>query len=165
MELWDILDENGNKTGETVERGKYMRQDEYHLVVHVWIKNSNGDFLITKRTPNKSFPNMWETTGGSAIVGDDSLNAALREVKEEIGVDLSPTNGRYLFRIKRQHHDFPDFVDVWLFKEEVEIKEVIYQPEEVCGAEWSTPGQIKILIELGEFVDTFTYLEDLFEIV
>lgn len=37
MEFWDILDRNGNKTGKTVERGKPMRQDEYHLVVQVWI--------------------------------------------------------------------------------------------------------------------------------
>lgn len=165
MELWDIFDGNGNKTGETVNRGKTMRQDEYHLVVHIWIKNSNGEFIFTKRTSNKTFSNMWQTTGGSAIGGDDSLQAALREVKEEIGIDLSITNGKCLFRLKRQHHDFPDFVDVWLFKEEVDITKVVYQPEEVCGAKWATPNQIHSLIELGEFLDTFTYIEDLFKIV
>lgn len=62
MELWDILDGEGNKTGKTIERGKRMGQDEYHLLVQVWIKNSNGEFLITKRSPNKKlFPNMWAT--------------------------------------------------------------------------------------------------------
>ena len=89
IELWDILDEDGNKTGELVARGRPMKQDEYHLVVHVWIRNSKGQFLISKRTPNKTFPNMWETTGGSAIKGEDSLSAALREVREEIGINLS----------------------------------------------------------------------------
>jgi 8-oxo-dGTP pyrophosphatase MutT (NUDIX family) len=165
MELWDILDGDGNKSGRTVERGKPMGPDQYHLLVHVWIKNSNGEFLITKRTPNKIFPNMWETTVGAAIAGDDSLKAALREVKEEIGIHLSSTNGRYLFRLKRHHQDCPDFVDVWLFKEEVDFADVIYQPEEVCGAKWATPSQIQSLIELGEFMDTFTYLDDLFELV
>lgn len=164
MELWDILDEDGNKTGKTVERGKPMKQDEYHLVVHVWIKNSSGEYLISKRTPNKTFPNMWETTGGSAIVGDDSLQAALREVKEEIGVDLSPERGKCLFRLKRQHKDFPDFTDVWLFNEDVDIRKVVYQPEEVCGAKWATPAQIRALIEAGEFVGVFTYLDELFEL-
>ncbi|MCB2354219.1 NUDIX hydrolase [Clostridium estertheticum] len=166
MELWDILDENGEKTGRTGERGKPMGQDEYHLVVQVWIKNRHGEFLITKRTPNKTIlPNMWETTCGSAIIGDDSLKAVLREVKEEIGINLSPANGKFLFRLKRQHFDFPDFVDVWLFKEEVDMTEVIYQPEEVCGAKWATLNQIQSMIESGEFADTFTYLEDLFKIV
>lgn len=164
MELWDILDGNGNKTGKTIERGKPMRQDEYHLIVHIWIKNSNGEFLITKRTPNKkTLPNMWETTVGSAIAGEDSLKAVLREVKEEISINLSPESGKYLFRLKRQQYDFPDFIDVWLFKKEADIKEIIYQPEEVCGAKWATPSEIQSSIESGEFADTFTYLEDLFK--
>ncbi len=166
MEFWDILDENGIKTGKIVQRGETMGQDEYHLVVNVWIKNNNGEFLITKRTPNKNMlPNMWETTCGAAIIDEDGLKATLREVKEEIHIDLSPTNGKCLFKLKRQHNDFPDFVDVWLFKEEVDIKEVIYQPEEVCGAKWATPSQIRSLIETGEFTNTFTYLEELFKIV
>lgn len=166
MELWDILDEAGNKTGKTIERGKPMGKDEYHLLVHVWIKNNNGEYLITKRAANKvHLPNMWETTVGAAVIGDDSLKAALREVKEEIGIDLSPTKGKCLFRLKRQHYDLHDLVDVWLFKEEVDISEVVYQPEEVCGAKWATPEQIKALIALGEFADTFSYLEELFKIV
>jgi len=108
---------------------------------------------------------MWETTCGSAIIGDDSLKAVLREVNEEISAILFPKNGNILFRLKRQHFDFPDFVDVWLFKEEVDMTEVIYQPEEVCGAKWATPNQIQSMIESGEFVDTFTYLGDLFKTV
>jgi isopentenyldiphosphate isomerase len=166
MELWDILDGNGNKTGKTIQRGNTMGQDEYHLVVNVWIKNKKGEFLITKRTPNKKiFPNMWETTCGAATISEESLKTALREVKEEISIDLSPKNGKCLFRLKRQHNDSSDFVDVWLFKEEVDIKEIIYQPEEVCGAKWATPSHILSLIETGEFTDTFTYLEDLFKII
>ncbi len=164
IELWDILDEDGNKTGELVARGRPMKQDEYHLVVHVWIRNSKGQFLISKRTPNKTFPNMWETTGGSAIKGEDSLSAALREVREEIGINLSPTNCRCLFRQKRQHPHFPDFVDVWLFDEDVDITKVVYQAEEVCGAKWATQEQIFSMIENGEFVNIFTYLCDLFNI-
>ena len=162
MELWDILDENRNKTGRTVQRGKPMKQDEYHLVVHVWIRNSKGEYLISKRTPNKTYPNKWETTGGSAIVGDDSLQAALREVKEELGVDLSTSKGKCVFSLKRQHRNFPDFLDVWLFKEDVDISKVVYQPEEVCDAKWATEEEIYSMIDNGEFVDVFTYLDDLF---
>lgn len=108
MELLDILDENGDKTGKTIQRGKTMEQDEYHLVVNVWIRNNNGEFLITKRTPTKKmFPNMWETTCDAVVTSEDSLKAALREVKEEISIDLSPTNGKHLFRLKTQHNEFP----------------------------------------------------------
>lgn len=162
-ELWDILDENGNFTGRTVERGKPMKPDEYHLVVHIWIKNSKGQYLITKRTPNKTYPEMWETTGGSAVTGDNSLQAALREVREEIGIALHPANGKCLFRLKRQH-ETTDFVDVWLFNENVKLENIKMQPDEVNDAMWVYPEEILSMIEKGKFVDVFTYLDKLFNI-
>ncbi|RPI16407.1 MAG: NUDIX domain-containing protein [Ignavibacteriae bacterium] len=162
MELWDILDENFNKTGRTVERGKPMKPGEYHLVVHIWIKNSKGEYLIQKRTANKTYPLMWDTTGGSAITGDDSLTAALREVKEEMGIDLSPGNGKLLYRIKRKHFDSPDFVDVWLFNENIDIDRLIFQPDEVCDAMWAGQEKILAMIDEGIFVDVYTYLDELF---
>lgn len=164
MELWDILDADGNKTGRTVERGHPMAQDEYHLVVHVWIVNSKGEFLISKRTPNKPFPNMWESGGGSATAGEDSLTAAIREVKEELGVTLDPKNGRLFRRYTRQHPDFPDIVDVWLFTQDVCLDQVVYQPGETNGAMLATKAKIDDMIEEGIFVgrNVYTYLDDLF---
>ena len=44
LELWDILDKDGNKTGLTIERGKPMMKDQYHLGVQVWIINGEGRF-------------------------------------------------------------------------------------------------------------------------
>jgi hypothetical protein len=44
-EFWDILEENGNATGRLHERGKPMRDGEYHLEVSVWIENENGEYL------------------------------------------------------------------------------------------------------------------------
>lgn len=163
-ELWDILDENGNQTGRTIERGKPMKPDEYHLVVHVWIKNDKGEYLITKRTPNKPYPNMWETTGGSATTGDNSQQAALREVREEIGVKLNPANGNCLFRLKRQYDGSSDFVDVWLFNENIKLENIKMQPDEVNDAIWASPSEILSMIENGMFVDVFTYLDELFKI-
>ena len=40
-EFWDIYDKNGNRTDHFHERGKPMQKGDYHLVVHVWIINSN----------------------------------------------------------------------------------------------------------------------------
>ena len=73
-------------------------------------------------------------------------------------------SGNYLFRLKRQNSIFHDFVDVWLFEEDVDITEVVYQSDEVCGVKWATPNQIISLIEIGEFANTFTYIEELFKI-
>ena len=47
MELWDAYDENRKPLGYTVRREKFdSLNNEYHIVVHIWIKNSKGEYLI-----------------------------------------------------------------------------------------------------------------------
>ena len=163
-ELWDVLDKDGNKTGRVCERGKPPQNGDYHLVVHVWILNSKGEFLISKRTPNKSFPNMWECTGGSAVTGDDSLTTALKEVREELGVILDAKNGQLFRRFRRTVHGFGDFADVWIFRQDVDISKIVFQPGETCDAMWANEEKIKQMILEGAFIgpEIFTYLDELF---
>ena len=137
-ELWDVYDENRNLTGDTHRRGDDLSPGEYHLVVHVWIRNRRGQFLMTQRSPNKGFPLLWETTGGSALAGDDSLTAALREVKEETGLTLAAETGR----IVHQYSGFDYHVDVWLFEAEFNLEEITLQEGETCGKRLSTPEEI-----------------------
>lgn len=76
-------------------RGEQLPIGGYHLVVHVWIRNSNGEYLISQRSANRSiFPLMWECVSGSVVKGEDSLQGAVRETKEEVGIDLNPESGQ-----------------------------------------------------------------------
>ena len=59
MEKWDLYDKNRNKLNKVVNRGDYLSDDEYHLVVNAWIKNDKDEFLITQRNPKQSFAFMW----------------------------------------------------------------------------------------------------------
>jgi len=125
-------------------------------VVHVWMRNRAGKFLLTKRSPEKGYPNMWETTGGSALAGDDSLTAALREVKEETGLALKPEQGRVLMTYQREDA----FVDVWLFAQEHEIQQVHLQPGETTDVMYADLQTIRHLAADGKFVP-YPYLEEL----
>ena len=158
MELWDVYDYNRVATGKTVVRGQHMSQDEFHIVVHVWIRNSNNELLISRRTPNKPFPNMWETVGGSAISGDDSLSAALREVKEEVGITLNPTCGKIIRHERRGHKDFPDFLDVWLFTHDIDVAQLKLQHDEVSDAKWACKEEILKMIKEKTFIDNLSYI-------
>lgn len=157
-ELWDIYDENRNPVGRTHRRGDPMQEGDYHLVVHIWLQNHNGEFLLTKRTPNKGFPNMWECTGGSALAGDTSLSAALREVREETGLTVSPENGKCILSYKHKN----DFLDVWYFHQDFDIKNVIFQPNETCGAMYAGKGPLLQMKKDGMLVPFF-YLDELFQ--
>lgn len=161
-EVWDVLDEHGIKTGRTALGERWKAAGEYHLVVHVWIVNSQGKYLISKRASHKSFPDMWETCRGSVIAGEDSLSGAIREVREELGIALEPQNGYLLRRYK--HDDFPYLVDVWLFRQEVFLAQVVCQPNETSGAMLATRAEIERMIREGMFLgrDIFPCLDEVF---
>jgi len=152
VELWDVLDENGNATGRIHQRGKPMQRGEYHLAVYVWIENDNGEYLISKRSPNKTFPNMWECTGGNAVAGDDSLTTALKEANEELGIILEPQNGR-MIKHRLRGCDFCNhcLADVWLFRQNIDISTITLAPDETSAAMWASRDEINRMIDDGTF--------------
>ena len=170
-ELWDLYDINRVRTGRTVDRGKMteaiandmIARGEYHITVHVWYKNTHGEFLISKRSPNKEYGNLWEPTGGSALAGEDSLTAALREGQEELGVKPDPQSGR-LFTTFDRTPQAPDFMDVWLFDLEMPVERIVLQEGETCDAMWATQEQILAMIDNGTFIPfhLVPYIHDLF---
>jgi len=91
MEIWNILDENGNKTGKTMIRGVDKLPDGfYHESVAVWIINSENRLLIQKRASTKKrYPNMWAMTTGAMNANENRNQAIIREIKEELGIDPS----------------------------------------------------------------------------
>ncbi len=164
-EFWDIYDKNRKLTGRTVERGKPMAQDEYHIVVEAIIINKKGEYLISKRTLNKHFPLMWEFTGGSVLAGEDSLSGAIREAKEELGVELDRTKATLFKTGIRQYRNLPDFNDIWVFEFDCDIDDVVLNENETCDAMWASSDKIKKMIENGEFVEysELPFVDELFE--
>lgn len=157
-ELWDVYDRERNLTGRFHRRGEPLVQGDYHMVIHVWLQNSKGQFLITKRSPNKGFPNMWECTGGSALAGDDSLSAAMREVKEETGLTLISENGKVI--LSGIGTDY--FYDIWVFQQDFELKEVVLLEGETCDVRYATAEEILKMQQEGIFVP-YEYLAELFQ--
>ena len=156
-ELWDVYDENRVLTGRLQRRGDALESGDYHLVVYVWVQGSDGKFLLTKRSPNKGFPNMWETTGGSALAGDDSLTAAMREVNEETGLTLRPECGKRILTHKGENF----FGDYWLFCQDFDLDDVVLQEGETCDKMCADEQTIRAMHREGTFVPC-RYLDEVF---
>ncbi|MBQ8696494.1 MAG: NUDIX domain-containing protein [Clostridia bacterium] len=160
MEIWDLYTENKELVGIDHERGKPLPEGLYHMVVHVWIVNSKGEYIITQRAANRpTFPLMWECVGGSALKGENGLDAALREVKEEIELSLSPENGTLINTFVRKN--CKDIVEVWLFKYDGDVLTDGRTTDEVAQARWMNADEIKQLFEQDIFVPTLTYFLDI----
>ena len=161
MEIWDLYDENRELTGKTHIRGEVIPEGYYHLAVHVWIRNSRGEYLISRRAADRpTFPLMWECVGGAALMGDDSLTAALRETHEEVGIDLDPSRGRIVFSRIRGVIDgkaYRDIMDVWLFDYDGEVDLSLATTAEVADVRWATSAEIRELYDAGVFVPTLDY--------
>ena len=153
-ELWDVYDKERNFTGRTHRRGDPLPTGDFHLTVHVWLQHTDGRFLLTKRAPNKGYAGLWECTGGSALAGDDSLTAAIREVREETGLTVAPENGKIIL----DYQGWDWFTDVWLFQQHFELDAVTLQPGETCDYKWVTADEILKMHEQEQMVP-FRYLK------
>ncbi len=160
-EIWDLYDENRKLLGKDHVRGEQLPIDGYHLVVHVWIRNSKGEYLIVQRSANRpTFPLVWECVDGSVVKGEDSLQGALREVKEEVGVDLLPEKGHVILSdIKKIEFGkvVNKIVDVWLFEYDGGVDLSNATTDEVAQVAWMNREQIKKLFEHNMFVETLEY--------
>jgi 8-oxo-dGTP pyrophosphatase MutT (NUDIX family) len=155
-ELWDVYDKDRNRTGKIHRRGEPLAEGEYHLVVHIWVRDNQGNFLITKRAEDKKpFPGCWECTGGSALAGETSLDAALRETMEETGLDHS--NAKKTCVISYRRDDW--FGDVWLFESDFSLSDVILQENETTDKKLVNKETVLAMLKSGEFCG-YDYIED-----
>ena len=161
MEIWELMNENREPLGREHVRGEKLPEGCYHLVVHVWLRNSKGEYMISRRSPDRpTFPLMWECVGGSVVKGEDSLIGAIREVKEEVGVDLTAEQGKLLFSRVRGTIDgvyFGDILDVWIFDYDGPSCLDRATTREVSQVEWMTKAQIRQLYDAGQLVPTLSY--------
>ena len=93
-ELFDVLNEKGEYTGKVESREKCHKEGLWHNAVALFIINSKGQVLLQKRSSKKKlWPNMWDITGGGHVLaGEFGFQAIIREMKEELGIDLEKNN-------------------------------------------------------------------------
>ena len=91
MELIDVLNENGVKTGKIASRDEVHQKGLWHRAIVVAIINEKNEILLQQRSANKEKnANMWDiSAAGHISAGQDSLMAATREINEEVSVTAS----------------------------------------------------------------------------
>lgn len=152
MELCDLYTAAGTPTGRTVARGTALAPGEYHLVVHVWIRDETGASLIQQRALDRpTDPGVWAVTAGYAQAGEDSLAAARRETHEELGLALIPAQLRRWQRLPRADR----LQDLWL----AEVSRAALGPEVMAYA-WATQPDLRQRIGQGTFFG-YSYFDQL----
>lgn len=153
-EYFDVLDKFGNKTGKKKPRSLVHRDGDYHKAVHIWIYNSKGDILLQRRSPNKdSNPNKLDIScAGHLSAGDDSLTGAIRELKEELNLIVSPKDLKYLttnLHLGKYTETFinNEFSDMYILKTNKQIEDMTYQKEEISEIFFVPYKKFKQMVE------------------
>lgn len=116
------------------------KSSEYHTVVEVWTVNSEKNILVTLRNTSKEiYPNKWENSGGSALAGETSKQAAVRELFEETGIVTTEEELHFLATFK----EISTFHDIYILHKDVLIEHLTMQPGETTRAKWITLNQLE----------------------
>ena len=159
-ELRDLYDINHEPTGKTIHKGEPVPDGFYIIVVLIFIENSDGKFLIQRRSRQFKDGKL-ATTGGHVKTGQTSMEGILEEVREEIGLSLQPSDLTLYFAGREDSSHV--FFDDYYAKIDIEdISKLELQDDEVDEVLWMTPDEIYAACENGEFlsnhVEEFTRL-------
>ena len=150
LELFDVLDDEGNKTGIVRERGVCHRDGTAHAAAHIWVVRQNADgkleVLLQKRSIEKdSNPGSFDTSAaGHVAAGDDVLETAIRELEEELGIIAASDDLEYLGVHHNAYQDIfhgrvfrdNEFMSVYAYFRDVDETKLTLQETEVESVRW-----------------------------
>lgn len=138
-ELIDVLDEKWNRAGEILTRKQIHERGLWHKIVVVAIIDKNGKILMQQRSKNKTKnPLKWDVSvAGHVSSGQTSIEAAIRETSEEIGIDVKEEELKYVITYKEIVKVEENYIDSQIYdcyiieKERIDISNIKIQESEV----------------------------------
>lgn len=112
-ELVQILDSNGQPTGQTALKSEAHQKGLFHPTVHVWFYTPNWRILIQQRAQLKEiYPLLWDVSvAGHVVAGEEIIQAAIREVQEEIGLTINKNELEKIGVFKSVHKHNEKLID------------------------------------------------------
>ena len=109
------------------------------LVVAVALVDVDGRVLIAQRPDNKSMAGLWEFPGGKVEIGELPEAALIRELDEELGINVS---GNCLAPFTFSSHGYQDFhllMPLYICR----VWEGTVTPKEGQKLKWVRPLELK----------------------
>ena len=143
MEKRDLYDENRYLTGKTIFKNEEIPEGCFILMVVAFIQNTEGKFLIQKRSEEKG--GEWAFTGGHPKAGETSLQGIKTEIKEELGIAI---DNPILFKEASGKNTY---CDLYYVNKNVNLADVLIQEEEVSKVKFAAKEEIEEMFKNGIF--------------
>ncbi|MBO5348274.1 MAG: NUDIX domain-containing protein [Clostridia bacterium] len=147
-EKLDVLNELGEFTGKIATREECHKKGLWHRAVYAFIIDEKGNILLQKRSSNKKlWPNMWDVTvGGHVDAGEFGRQALIREVKEELGIEINDDDIKYLVgstSINKQGDIInKHYNECYLITKNIDISDIKIQIEEVSEVRYFSKKEL-----------------------
>ena len=130
IETFDVVDEADRVIGKA-SRAQVHDRKLLHRAVHVFIQSRSDHWLLQRRSEQKDVePLLWTTScSGHVDSGEEYIESAVRECKEELGLDLDLFNIREVFRCSACLETGNEFVRVYLCRS---TEKIYPHPGEIC---------------------------------
>lgn len=149
-EYFDLYTADRRRLGRKIQRGAPIPHGEYHIVVQIMSVNSHGEILLTQRVPQKTSGGRWECSGGCAISGETSREAAVRELFEETGIRAYPGEISLEWTLTTDSM----LRDFYIVHKDVSLDRLRLQSTEVCAAKWVTFDRLEEMALNGQTTRT-----------
>ncbi|MEY8848611.1 NUDIX domain-containing protein [Psychroserpens sp. XS_ASV72] len=156
-ELIDIVDQNYIPIGISVPKSEIHSKGHLHNTAHVWLYRSDGSILLQQRAASKTIcPLLWDVSvAGHVDAGETIENAAIREAKEEIGINISHPNLDKIgvfdcFQSYANGITDNEFHHTFICKTTLSIEDFTPQKDEVEDLKFVTLTEFEVLLKHSE---------------
>lgn len=165
IEKIDVYNKEKEITGKVVlrEKGLSLSKGEFIISITAWIVNKEGKILMTQRKLDKVKGGMWEQTTGLVTSGETSKQGALRELKEEIGLELEEKDISLIKEIIEEREDLNFFRDIYLVNKEISIEEIKFNDGEVINAKYVSIDEFNNMIKNKVTHEWLEYFNELYK--
>ena len=142
-EHYEVLDEQGHKTGQVLDRLTVHKQELWHEVVNAWIVNPKGEILMQLRSPKVELaPSVWDVTVGTHLrLNEEPVMAAVRALKDGLGLEVATEDLKHLFNIQCAN-PMPNGTlhkvlgHVFLLQRDVDITRLVFNKDKITTFAW-----------------------------
>ncbi|CAH0293426.1 Isopentenyl-diphosphate Delta-isomerase [Peribacillus sp. Bi96] len=139
-EMLKVFDDDRNQIG-VAAREEVHRLGHWHEVFHCWFVSREAGveylYLQHRCAMKKDYPNLLDITAAGHLLAHETVYDGVREIKEEIGIDVSFDElvplGIIEYQQTKEHFIDKELANVFLYVSTHHFDEFILQQEEVSG--------------------------------